>query len=236
MIGTPAKPNDPKVGRVLGGGKAKKEHPYTLVIKESRRSFRTSKMLETVVNERFHQTEDGHQKGVATAKSDTYLVLKVPPIYHQNQDHFFRVVQLLPMIDTPELRTRRIAGWSQELLDPKTAGVAAMKLEGLGNSSIESLQAGVKSTNPQVQFFCAEALAYLNDIAGRGGTGKHGHPSAGLSDLRAGRPRRHGSGRIPHQIAQTDGRARNRSPLWRVQRLAHPRSARPVLRSDSRPR
>jgi flagellar basal body P-ring protein FlgI len=166
MIGTPAKPNDPKFGRVLGGGKAKKEHPYTLVIRESRRSFRTSKMLENVVNERFHQTEAGHQKGVATAKSDTYLVLKVPPIYHQNQDHFFRVVQHLPMIDTPELRTRRITGWSQELLDPKTAGVAAMKLEGLGNSSIESLQAGVKSTNPQVQFFCAEALAYLNDIAG----------------------------------------------------------------------
>lgn len=166
MIGTPAKPNDPKVGRVLGGGKAKKDHPYTLVIKENRKSFRTAKMLETVVNERYHQTESGKQKGVVTAKTDSYLVLKVPPIYHQNQDHFFRVVQLLPMIDTPELKTRRIAAWSKEVLDPKTAGVAAMKLEGLGTASIEALQAGVKSTNPQVQFFCAEALAYLNDVAG----------------------------------------------------------------------
>ena len=69
MIGTPAKPNDPKVGRVLGGGRVKKDYPYTLVIKENRESFRTSKMLETVVNERFHQTENGHQKGVATAKT-----------------------------------------------------------------------------------------------------------------------------------------------------------------------
>jgi xanthine/CO dehydrogenase XdhC/CoxF family maturation factor len=45
---------------------------------------------------------------IANAKTDSYLVLKVPPIYHQNQEHFFRVVQLLPMIDTPELRARRM--------------------------------------------------------------------------------------------------------------------------------
>jgi flagellar basal body P-ring protein FlgI len=166
MIGTPAKPTDPKLGRVLGGGRVKKDHPYTLVIKENRKSFRTSKMLETVVNERFHQTESGHQKGVATAKTDSYLVLKVPPVYHQNQEHFFRVVQLLPMIDTPELRARRVAAWSKELGDPKTAGVAAMKLEGLGTTSIEALQAGVKNPNAQVRFFCAEALAYLNDVTG----------------------------------------------------------------------
>ena len=166
MIGTPAKPNDPKVGRVLGGGKVKKEHPFTLVIKENRESFRTSKMLEKVVNERFHEFENGHQKGVATAKTPSYLVLKVPALYHQNQEHFFRVVQLLPMIDSPELRTRRSAAWTKELLDPTTAGVAAMKLEGLGAASIEPLKTGLKSPNPQVRFFCAEALAYLNDTAG----------------------------------------------------------------------
>jgi flagellar basal body P-ring protein FlgI len=166
MIGTPAKPHDPKIGRVLGGGRVKKEYPFTLVIKENRESVRTSKMLETVVNERFHQTEDGHQKGVATAKTPSYLELKVPTVYHQNQPHFFRVVQLLQMIDSPELRIRRIDAWSHDLLDPTTAGVAAMKLEGLGPGGIEPLQAGLKSANSQVKFFCAEALAYLNDIAG----------------------------------------------------------------------
>jgi hypothetical protein len=166
MIGTPAKPNDPKVGRVLGGGRVKKDYHYTLVIKENRKSVRTSKMLETVVNQRFHQTDDGHQKGVATAKTDSYLVLKVPPLYHQNQERYFRVVQSLPMIDTPELRTRRLASWSQELLVPKTAGVAALKLEGLGVASVEALKTGLESPNPQVRFFAAEALAYLNDISG----------------------------------------------------------------------
>ncbi len=103
---------------------------------------------------------------MATAKTPSYLVLKVPTLYHQNQEHFFRVVQLLPMIDSPELRTRRIAAWSKELLDPKTAGVAAMKLEGLGSAGIEPLKAGLKNPNPQVRFFCAESLAYLNDTSG----------------------------------------------------------------------
>jgi flagellar basal body P-ring protein FlgI len=182
MIGTPAKPKDPKVGRVLGGGRAKKEYPFTLVIKENRESFRTSKMLETVVNERFHEFENGHQKGVTTAKTPSYLVLKVPALYHQNQEHYFRVVQLLPMIDSPELRTRRIAAWSKDLLDPKAAGVAAMKLEGLGPEGIGPLKEGLKSPNAQVRFFCAEALAYLNDTSG---VQSLGETATQLKDFRA---------------------------------------------------
>ena len=166
MIGDPGKPNDLKAGRVLGGGRVKKDYPYTLVIKENRESYHTAKMLETVVNTRFHQTEDGHQKGVATGKTPSYLVLRVPALYHQNQERYFRVVQLLSMVDGPELRVRRMAVWSKELLDPKTAGVAALKLEGLGSSSIEPLKEGLKSPNDQVRFFSAEALAYLGETAG----------------------------------------------------------------------
>jgi len=166
MIGTLAKPDDPKVGRVLGGGRVKKDYPYTLAIKDNRKSFHTSRMLETIVNERFHQTEDGRQKGVATAKTDSYLVLKVPTLYHQNQEHFFRVVQLLPMVDGPELRERRIAAWTKELQDPKTAGIAALKLEGIGRSAVEPLKSALTNSNAQIRFFCAESLAYLNDISG----------------------------------------------------------------------
>ena len=209
MIGTPAKPNDPKVGRVLGGGKVKKDYPFTLVIKENRESIRTSKMLETVVNERFHQTENGHQKGAATAKTPSYLELKVPTLYHQNQERFFRVVQSLQMIDSPELRIRRIAAWSKELLDPQTAGVAALKLEGVGSAAIESLQAALKTPNPQVRFFCAEALAYLNDTAGVDTLGETiiqqpKFRAYALAALAATRP-----ARVSSEAAQVDGRAQH---------------------------
>jgi flagellar basal body P-ring protein FlgI len=166
MVGSPGKPNDLKVGRVLGGGRVKKEFPYTLVIRESRESYYTAKMLESVINQRFHQSEDGHQKGMATGKTGRYLVLRVPELYHQNQQRYFRVVQSLPMIDGPELKARRLAESSKELLDPKTAGVAALKLEALGTGSVDALKAGLKSSNQQVRFFSAEALAYLNDTSG----------------------------------------------------------------------
>ena len=130
------------------------------------KSVRTAQILEKVVNERFQHGEDADHKGVCTAKNDGYLVLRVPPAYHQNQDGFFRIVQLLPMVDTAALRAQRMASWGKELLDPKTSGVAALKLECLGLTASEILQTGLKSSDGNVRFFAAEALAYLDDPSG----------------------------------------------------------------------
>jgi len=70
------------------------------------------------------------------------------------------------MVEGPELRERRIADWTKELQDPKTAGIAALKLEGVGSAAVDPLKAGLKSSNSQIRYFCAESLAYLNDISG----------------------------------------------------------------------
>jgi len=166
MIGNPADPDNPKIGRVLGGGRVKDEYPYRLILMENKRSVRNAGLAEKVINERFHQNKHGQLKGASTAKSETYLVLNVPDVYHQNQERFFRVVQLLPMIDTPALRQQRLVATAAELLDPNTAGVAALKLEALGPSAAEALEAGLEHENVDVRFFAAEALAYLNEPAG----------------------------------------------------------------------
>ena len=166
MIGNTAKPTDPKVGRVLGGGRVRRDLPYQLILKENRRSFRTSALAEAVVNQRFPQTEGVEQKGSASAKTDQYLMLKVPRVYHQDQDRFFRVVKLLPLIDNPALRETRMTLWGKQLLDPATAGIAALRLEGLGITAAETLKTGLASPNAQVRFFAAEALAYLGDASG----------------------------------------------------------------------
>lgn len=166
MIGNADNPDDPKVGRVLGGGRVKEEYPYRLILGENKRSVRNAGLAEKVINERFHQNKHGQLKGASTAKSDTYLVLNVPDVYHQNQERFFRVVLLLPMIDTPALREQRLAASAAELLDPKTAGVAALKLEALGPSAAQALEAGLRHKDPDVQFFAAEALAYLDEPEG----------------------------------------------------------------------
>ncbi|MFO0952416.1 MAG: flagellar basal body P-ring protein FlgI [Isosphaeraceae bacterium] len=166
MTGTEADPTNVKVGRVLGGGRVRKAIPYQLILKDNRKSIRNAGMVEAVVNQRFPQSEGVEQKGSANAKTDQYIVLKVPHVYHQNQDRFFRVVKLLPLVDGGALREQRVALWTQQLLDPKTAGVAALRLEGVGVTASDALKAGLASPNSQVRFFAAEALAYLNDASG----------------------------------------------------------------------
>jgi flagellar basal body P-ring protein FlgI len=166
LTGTAAKPEDLRSGRILGGARAKKDLPYTLVLKEGRQGFRTADMLQKVVNLRFHQRKGIEQVGMAVAKTHEHLVLSVPKVYHHNQYRYFQVLERLPMIDTPELRAARQEKWTAELLDPKTAGQAALKLEGIGRNATESLKKGLESGHPQVRFFAAEALAYLNDPSG----------------------------------------------------------------------
>jgi hypothetical protein len=166
MTGSDSHPDDTKVGRVLGGGRTRTEVPFKLTIKEGRRSFKTATLLQGVVNLRFSRTGSVKQEGMATAKTDEFLELKVPRVYHHNQTRYFRVVKLLPVVDTPALRDQRKAAWVKDLLEPTKAGVAALRLEGMGVTAVETLKTGLASPNSQVRFFAAEALAYLNDASG----------------------------------------------------------------------
>lgn len=163
MVGNDLKPNDPKFGRVLGGGRGKEDSPYLLSIKEARRSGKTSQLLENVINQRFHQTEGGDNKKVANAKTDSALVLKVPRTYHHNQDRYHQVIKYLALVDNPGLREQRLDQWGKDLLDPKKAGLAALRLEGMGVNGIPTLKKALGSPEENSRFFAAEALAYLND-------------------------------------------------------------------------
>jgi hypothetical protein len=166
MTGEPRDPGKVTVGSVLGGGRVKADIPYNLVIKDERRSARTTKLVEDTIKLRFHQNDGSDEKGFAAGKSDNLLVLKVPKVYHHNQVRYFQVIEHLSVVDNPGLRAQRMQAWGKELLDPKTAGKAALKLEGLGSNAIPILKTGIGSTDPQVRFFAAESLAYLGNVDG----------------------------------------------------------------------
>jgi flagellar basal body P-ring protein FlgI len=163
MTGSLTRPNDLRVGRVLGGGRIKQEIPFQIALKESRRSFRASKMIGDTINQRFPQTRGVDQKGSAVPKTDQVIELKVPRVYHENQTRFFQIVKLLPMVDTPELRAQRTTEWGRQLLDPATAKKSALRLEALGVTAADALKEGLTSPDPSVRFYAAESLAYLND-------------------------------------------------------------------------
>ena len=149
MIGNAAKPGDPKIGRVLGGGKVLVDTPYQLGIKENRRSGKTSQLIENVVKQRFHQTQKaGNNKGMVEAKTDALSRPQgsqdVPPQpgalpsgHHATST----------MVDNPNLREQRLQQWGNDLLDPKKAGIAALKLEGIGpERRLLSLKKGARLT------------------------------------------------------------------------------------------
>ncbi len=166
MTGSAQNPDDPKVGRLLGGAKVKRDLPYQLILKPERQGYRTVNMLQNVINTRFYTRRGIEQVGMAEAKRPELIVLNVPQVYHHNQYRYFQVVERLPMVENSGLRAQRQEKWAAELLDPKTSGEAALRLEGIGRNAIPTLQAALKSENAQVRFFAAESLAYLNDAAG----------------------------------------------------------------------
>ncbi len=103
---------------------------------------------------------------MAKAETDQYISVRVPRVYHHNQKRYFQIIGVLPIISDTHVREERMARWGKELLDPKTAGMAALKLEGIGRNATAALKPGLDSPDPNVRFWTAEALAYLNDTAG----------------------------------------------------------------------
>lgn len=158
--------DDQKIGKVLGGAHVKKESPYRLALLERHQSIRSSALIQDVINRRFAVRIGPESRGVATAKTEEYLELKIPHVYHQNQQRFFQVVKLLPLVERPDIRKVRLEQWYRELNEPKTAGITALKLEGLGPAGVEVLETALENKDEQCQFFAAEALAYLQKESG----------------------------------------------------------------------
>ena len=166
MIGDASNESNPKAGKVLGGAKVRKEVPFRLSLMEKHQSIRSSALLQEVINRRFAVKIGPESRGVATAKTDEYVELKIPHVYHQNQARFFNVIKLLPIIDRNDLRAERLAQWAKELTDPKTAGMAALRLEGLGPAGVGVLEQALGNKQTECRFFAAEALAYQQKESG----------------------------------------------------------------------
>ena len=63
-------------------------------------------------------------------------------------------------------RVDRLQLLGKKLMDPTTAAQAALELEAIGSEAIGPLKEGLASSDPEVKFYAAEALAYLDDPAG----------------------------------------------------------------------
>jgi flagellar basal body P-ring protein FlgI len=156
---------NPNRGRVLGGGIALKDRPLALVLKPEHQSVFNSARIETAVNKRFHSYEKGIKIGVAKAKTNEYIELKLHPRYKDNVQRYVAVVRSLPLKESETERSERLALLENQLMDPITSSRAALQLEAMGKQGVELLTKGLASKDAEVRFYSAEALAYLDEAA-----------------------------------------------------------------------
>ncbi|HEX7377593.1 MAG TPA: flagellar basal body P-ring protein FlgI [Pirellulales bacterium] len=152
-------------GRVLSGGVAAESRKLGLAIRPEHQTITNSAQMGNSINQRFHTFEGGIKHGVATPETDKYIELVVHPRYKDNVERYMRVVRALPIKETPEQAVTRLALLERQLLDPITAAVAAIKLEALGKEGVKALTKGAAAEDPEVRFYAAEALAYLDEGA-----------------------------------------------------------------------
>lgn len=153
-------------GRILGGGLALKPRALGLVILNQYQSVRLSQEIAKAINHRFYTYIDGRKQGVAVPKTDEFIDLVLHPRYKDNVGRYMRVVRNIAMNQSPSDLQDRLLLLEHQLTDPLTAANAAIRLEAIGDEqAIEVLTRATKSADPEVRFYAAEALAYLDQTA-----------------------------------------------------------------------
>lgn len=154
-------------GRILGGGVALKSRSFGLMIDSRRQSVRLSTAIAKSINQRFYAYRDGRRTGLATPKTDEYIELAMHRRYKENVTRYIKVIRNLTVDESPSELQGRLTRLRTQLLDPLTSAKAALRLEAVGNDqAAEILEEGIESDDPEVRFYSAEALAYLDKTSG----------------------------------------------------------------------
>lgn len=149
-------------GRVLGGGTSLISRELGLALSKNDASIRTSTLIGKAINLRFFTLDSGVKKGVANPERDDYLSLTVAPRYKHNLARYLRVIRNIPLRENPVERVERLQLLEKKLLEPTSSALASLQLEAIGNDAIGPLKSGLRSSEPEVRFYAAEALAYLD--------------------------------------------------------------------------
>jgi hypothetical protein len=153
----------PLKGVLIGGGRLIAEQRLGLRINPEFRHVVITKAIEKSVNSRFFFQDSNKQMLVAEGKNDWYIVLATVPKYKHDPAHFISVILATGFAESPEEQQERLLGCKKLLAKRETAQRAAVELESIGNSEAkEVLVSALASSDPEIRFFAAYSLAYLD--------------------------------------------------------------------------
>lgn len=153
-------------GRVLGGGKSLEDRNLGLMLRREDASIRISNLIGKAINARFHTLDGSQKKGVAKPMRDNFLELTIAPRYKWNLARYLRVVRNIILQETAVAKTERLQTLARKLQEPSAAPLAALQLEAIGRDATNTLKASLQNSDPEVRFYAAEALAYLDEPEG----------------------------------------------------------------------
>ena len=155
--------NNEHTGLILGGGISQMDRPLGLVVKSKHASVRTSTRISSSINKRFLQYHQRSKSGVASAQRDNYIELSVHASYRNNVSRYMNVINRIVVAENVGDQRERMELLLSKLLEPTSSAEAALQLEAIGKDAVSMLQMGIQSSDPEVQFYSAEALAYLGE-------------------------------------------------------------------------
>ena len=149
-------------GIVLSGGRVQVDRKLGLLLRPKFKHVKISTDLAAAINRRFFFFDGTTRRGIAEAKEDDFIEIEVHPRYRRNEHRMLEVVRAVGGRPESATSQSRLAELAEQLTDPKRASDAALQLEAIGENAIPTLLAGLASPNPELRFYAAESLAYLN--------------------------------------------------------------------------
>lgn len=157
---------DPKAkleGVIVGGGRLLKSRQLGISIQEDFADAITMSAVVPAINQRFTYFDGRKQTGIATPRDENYIEIAVPPRYRLDPYHFLNVVLQISFNETEPQKLSRVETLRRQLAEPTTVRNACWQLEALGEQSIPILVSALQNENPEIRFYVAHSLAYLND-------------------------------------------------------------------------
>ncbi len=145
--------SDPRLGRVLAGGKTRDARSFHLVLLEP--SIRVQDQIVRLINSRFPDVAEG--------KRDGRIDLTVPAAYVDDKTHFLDVVGALYLRESPAARDRRLNVLVETLRSGRDMDRVSLCLEAFGAGIVPRLRDLKEHPSEGVRFFVGRTLARLQD-------------------------------------------------------------------------
>ena len=156
-------PADKTRGIIVGGAQLRKSRDLGIGLEAEFADAVTMGVILPAINARFTAFNGRKQAGIATPMEDSHIKLEIPPRYQLDPFHFINVVLQIGFNETEAQRLERVEILKKQLLEPTTVKKACWQLEALGDKSAPLLAEVLSHPNPEIRFFAAHSLAYLND-------------------------------------------------------------------------